>query len=55
VSVVRHTVRQGCNAAEEFLNDTAGRLQRHLALTVVATFAVGAMAGAIIGRVLRLK
>lgn len=49
VDVVRHAAKQGCDAAEELVNDTAGRLQRHLALTVVATFALGAATGAFIG------
>jgi hypothetical protein len=49
VGVVKHAARQSCDAAEEFLNDTASRLHRHLALTVAATFAVGAATGALIG------
>lgn len=53
IGVVRHAAKQGCDAAEEFLNDATGRLQRHLALTVVVTFAAGALVGAILGRVFR--
>ncbi len=41
--------KQGGDAAEEFLNDTGQRLQRHLMLTVAATFAAGIAAGALIG------
>jgi hypothetical protein len=42
-------VKQSGDAAEEFLNDTTGRMQRHLVLTVVATFAAGVTAGALFG------
>jgi hypothetical protein len=31
------------------LNETSHRLQRHLALTVATTFALGATAGALLG------
>jgi len=55
VGAVRHTVKQGCDVAEEFLDETACRLRRHLALTVVATLATGVVAGALIGRVLRQR
>jgi hypothetical protein len=46
---VRHAAKQGCDAGEEFLNETTHRLQRHLMLTVAATFAVGATAGTLLG------
>jgi uncharacterized membrane protein YoaK (UPF0700 family) len=49
VGVVRHAAKQSCDAGEELLNETTHRLQRHLALTVAATFAVGATAGALLG------
>ena len=49
VGAVRHAAKQGCDAGEEFLNETTHRLQRHLALTVATTFAVGATAGALLG------
>ncbi len=55
VGAVGHTVKQSCDVAEEFLNETACCLQRHLALTVVASLATGVVAGAIIGRVLRQR
>jgi len=49
VRVVRRAAKQGGDAAEEFLNDTTQRLQRNLAVTVVATFAVAFTAGTFIG------
>ena len=49
VGVVRRAAKQGGDAAEEFLDDTTQRLQRHLVLTVATTFAVGVTAGALIG------
>jgi ElaB/YqjD/DUF883 family membrane-anchored ribosome-binding protein len=47
--VMRRAVKQGGDAAEEFLNDTTQRIQRHPVLTVAATFAVGVAAGTLIG------
>jgi hypothetical protein len=49
VGVVRRAAKQGGDAAEELLDDTAQRLQRHFVLTVATTFAVGATAGALVG------
>jgi hypothetical protein len=49
VGAVRHAAKQGCDAGEQFLNETTHRLQRHPALTVATTFAIGAMVGALIG------
>jgi hypothetical protein len=49
VGVVKHAAKQGLDAAEELLNDTASRLQRHPGLTLATTFAVGAATGALIG------
>jgi ElaB/YqjD/DUF883 family membrane-anchored ribosome-binding protein len=49
VGVVRRAAKQGGDAAEEFLNDTTQRIQRHPVLTVAATFAVGLAAGTVIG------
>ena len=49
VGVVRRAAKQGGDAAEEFLDDTAQRIQRHPVLTVGAAFAVGFTAGALIG------
>ena len=55
VGVVRHAAKQGCDAAEEFLDDTTHRLQRHLALTVATTFVVGVATGALIGSILKRR
>jgi hypothetical protein len=55
VGVMRHAAKQGCDAAEEFLNDTSHRLQRHFALTVVTTFVVGAASGAFIGWMMKRR
>jgi hypothetical protein len=49
VGVVRRAAKQGGDAAEEFLNDTTGRIQRHPVLTVATTFAVAFTAGACVG------
>jgi len=49
VGVARRAAKQGGDAAEEFLNDTTQRLERHLVLTVAATLAVGLTAGTLIG------
>ena len=48
VGVVRRAAKQGGDAAEEFLSDTTQRVQRHPALTVAATFAIGFSTGALI-------
>jgi len=53
--VVRRAVKQGGDAAEEFLDDTTQRIQRHPVLTVAATFAVGFTAGALVGWMIKRK
>jgi hypothetical protein len=55
VGAVRHAAKQSCDAGEEFLNETTHRLQRHLALTIAMTFAVGATAGALIGWIMKRR
>ncbi|MFZ0772145.1 MAG: hypothetical protein WAN08_12065 [Candidatus Sulfotelmatobacter sp.] len=55
VGVVRRAAKQGGDAAEEFLDDTTQRLQRHLVLTVATTFAVGVTAGALIGWMMKRR
>jgi ElaB/YqjD/DUF883 family membrane-anchored ribosome-binding protein len=55
VGVVRRAAKQGGDAAEEFLNDTTQRIQRHPVLTVATTFAVGVAAGTLIGWMLKRK
>ena len=49
VEAARRAAKQGGDAAEELLDDTTKRLQRHPFETVVATFAVGVAAGILIG------
>ena len=55
VGVMRSAAKQGGDAAEEFLNDTTQRIQRHPVLTVAATFAVGFTAGTLIGWMLKRR
>ena len=55
VGVVRRAAKQGGDAAEEFLDDTTQRLQRHLVLTVATTFAAGVAAGALIGWMMKRR
>jgi len=49
VGVVRRAAKQGGDAAEEFLNDTTQRIQRHPVLTIATTFAVAFTVGTLIG------
>jgi ElaB/YqjD/DUF883 family membrane-anchored ribosome-binding protein len=49
LGVARRVAKQGGDAAEEFLDDTTKRLQRHPIETVVATFAIGITTGILIG------
>ncbi len=55
VGVVRRAAKQGGDAAEEFLDDTTQRLQRHLVLTVATTFVIGVTAGALIGWMMKRR
>lgn len=55
IGVMRRAAKQGGDAADEFLDDTAKRLQRHPLLTVATTFAVGFTAGAVIGWMIKRK
>ncbi|MGA2358121.1 MAG: hypothetical protein ABSF66_03915 [Terriglobales bacterium] len=55
VGVVRRAAKEGGDAAEEFLNDTTQRLQRHPALTIATTFAVGFTAGTLIGWIMKRR
>jgi len=49
VEAARRAAKQGGDAAEEFLDDTTKRLQRHPIETVAATFATGVAVGILIG------
>jgi len=55
VGVVRRAAKQGGDAAEEFLNDTSQRIQRHPALMVATTFAVGVAAGMLVGWMMKRR
>jgi ElaB/YqjD/DUF883 family membrane-anchored ribosome-binding protein len=49
INVLRRTGKQFNDAAEELLDDTTQRIKRHPAEAVVSTFAVGLIAGVLIG------
>jgi hypothetical protein len=55
VGVVSRAAKQGGDAAEEFLDDTTERLQRHLVLTVAATFVIGITTGTLIGWMMKRR
>jgi hypothetical protein len=55
VGVVRRAAKRGGDVAEELLNDTSQRMQRHLVLTVATTFAVGLTAGTFIGWMMKRR
>ena len=55
VGVLRHAAKRGGDAAEEFLDDTTLRIQRHPVLTVATTFAVGFTAGALVGWMMKRR
>ncbi len=55
VGAVRRAAKQGGDAAEEILNDTTQRIQRHLVLTVATSFAIGVTAGTLIGWMIKRK
>jgi ElaB/YqjD/DUF883 family membrane-anchored ribosome-binding protein len=55
VGVVRRAAKQGGDAAEELLNDTTQRIQRHPVLTVATSFAIGVTAGTLIGWMMKRR
>ena len=55
LGVVRRAAKQGGDAAEEFLDDTTQRMQRHLVLTVATTFVIGITAGTLIGWMMKRR
>jgi ElaB/YqjD/DUF883 family membrane-anchored ribosome-binding protein len=55
VASARRAAKQGGHAAAELIDDTKRRVQRHPIETVLATFAAGITAGAVIGWAIRRK
>jgi len=55
VGMLRHAAKQSGDAGEQLVNETTDRLKRHLALTIATTFAVGAVAGALIGLIMKRR
>jgi len=55
VGVVQRAAKQGGDAAEEFVNDTTKRIQRHPVLSVATTFAVAFMAGTFVGWMMKRR
>jgi hypothetical protein len=55
VGAVRRTAKHGAYVATEFLDDTKKRVRRHPIEIVVATFAAGIVAGAVISLIMRRR
>ena len=55
VAAARRVAKQSGDAAEEFMDDTTKRLQRHPVETMVVTFAMGVAAGVVIGWMVKRK
>ncbi|MFZ1136087.1 MAG: hypothetical protein WAN69_14135 [Candidatus Korobacteraceae bacterium] len=55
VAAARRVAKQSGDAAEEFMDDTTKRLQRHPVETMVATFAMGVAAGVVIAWMIKRK
>jgi ElaB/YqjD/DUF883 family membrane-anchored ribosome-binding protein len=55
VGAARRTAEQGAYVATEFLDDTKKRVRRHPIETVLATFAAGIAAGAVISLMMRRR
>jgi vacuolar-type H+-ATPase catalytic subunit A/Vma1 len=55
LGVVRRTAKKGGNFAEEIVDETTLRIQRHPGLMVATTFAAGFAAGTIIGWIIRRR
>jgi hypothetical protein len=49
LGATRRVAKQGGDAAEELIDDTIKRLQRHPIETVIATFSIGVATGITIG------
>lgn len=55
VEAARRIAKQGGDAAEELIDDTTKRLQRHPVETVFATFAIGVTFGVILGWMIKRR
>jgi hypothetical protein len=55
VGVARRAAKQGGDAAEEFLNETTQRIQRHPVLTVATTCAAAFIAGTLVGWMIKRR
>jgi len=55
VGAARRVAKQGGDAAEEFIDDTTRRLQRHPVETIVTTFAVVIGLGVLIGWMIKRR
>ena len=55
IGAVRRVAKQGGDAAEEFIDDTTKRSQRHPIEPIVTTFAIGVALGAVIGWMIKRK
>ena len=55
VEAARRAAKQGGDAAEEFIDDTTKRLQRHPIETVAVTFTLGVAVGILIGWMVKRK
>jgi len=55
VEAARRVAKQSGDAAEEFIDDTTKRLQRHPVETIVTTFAAGIVAGVIVGWMMKRR
>lgn len=49
VGAAKKVVKHSCDAAEEFMEDAEQRFKRHPVESLVAAFAVGAVAGMVVG------
>jgi len=55
VGAAQRVAKQGGDAAEEFLDDTVKRMQRHPIETVVVAFAIGVTAGIAMGWMMKRR
>lgn len=55
VETAGRIAKQGGDAAEEFIDDTTERLQRHPVETIVVAVAMGIAAGIVIGRMIKRR